>query len=302
MILNETFTMANGVKIPKLGLGTWEIPNENAAQAVRDAVAAGYRHIDTAQGYMNEAGVGEGVRTCGVPRERVFVTTKLQAFYKTYEEAKAAIEESLKVSGLEYFDMMLIHAPQPWTDFREDVNYDEGNLAAWRAMEEAVEEGKLRAIGVSNFEKADLENIIQNGKIKPVVNQILAHISNTPKELITFCSDNNILVEAYSPMGHGVALSNPQIKEMADKYHVSVSQLCIRYCLQLGMVAIPKTANPAHMKNNADVDFEISGEDMEALMNMETIKSYGEFAQFPVYGGKMNADNSCEARNFVARK
>ena len=302
MILNETFTMVNGVKIPKLGLGTWEIPNENAAQAVRDAVALGYRHIDTAEGYMNEAGVGEGVRTCGVPRAELFITTKLQAFYKTYEEAKAAIEESLRVSGLDYFDMMLIHAPQPWTDFREDVNCNEGNLAAWKAMEEAVDEGKLRAIGVSNFEKADLENIIQNGKIKPVVNQILAHISNTPKELITFCENHDILVEAYSPMGHGVVLSSPQIKEIADKYQVSVSQLCIRYCLQLGMVAIPKTANPDHMKNNADVDFEISSEDMDVLMNMETITNYGEFAQFPVYGGKMKEDYSCEARDFVARK
>ena len=302
MILNETFTMAKVVKIPKLGLGTWEIPNENAAQAVRDAVALGYRHIDTAEGYMNEEGVGEGMRTCGVPREELFITTKLQAFYKTYEEAKAAIEESLKTSGLDYFDMMLIHAPQPWTEFREDVNYNEGNLAAWKAMEEAVEAGKLRSIGVSNFEKTDLENILQNGKIKPVVNQILAHISNTPKELIMFCDNHDVLVEAYSPMGHGIALSNPQIKEMADKYQVSVSQLCIRYCLQLGMVAIPKTANPEHMKNNADLDFDISNEDMDVLLNMETITNYGEFAQFPVYGGKMKEDYSCEARDFIARK
>ena len=302
MILNETFTLSNGVKIPKLGLGTWEIPNENAAQAVRDAVAIGYRHIDTAEGYMNEQGVGEGIRTCGVPREELFVTTKLQAFFKTYEEAKAAIDESLKVSGLDYFDMMLIHAPQPWNDFREDNRYFEGNLAAWKAMEEAVDVGKLRAIGVSNFEKEDLDNLIQNGRIKPVANQILAHISNTPKELITYCDSNDILVEAYSPMGHGVALSNPQIKEMSDKYHVSVSQLCIRYCLQLGMVAIPKTANPEHMKNNADVGFNISSEDIETLMNIETITNYGEFAMFPVYGGKMKEDYSCEARDFVARK
>lgn len=302
MIMNETYLLTNGIEIPKLGLGTWEIPDAKVAQAVRDAVKLGYRHIDTAQGYDNERGVGEGVRTCEVPREELFVTTKLQAFYKTYEETKNAIDESLRVSGLDYFDLMLIHAPQPWTNFRESKNYFEGNLAAWKAMEEAVAAGKLHAIGVSNFEQEDLENIIRNGKIKPAVNQILAHISNTPNELIAYCKQQNILIEAYSPMGHGVILSNPVIKEMAEKYQVSVSQLCIRYCLQLGMIALPKTANPAHMKNNADLDFTILPDDMDSLMNMETITNYGEYAHFPVYGGKMREDFSCEARDFIARK
>ena len=183
MILNEMYQLSNGVKIPKLGLGTWEIPDEAAAQAVKEAVKIGYRHMDTAQGYGNERGVGEGIRSCGIPREELFVTTKLQAFFKSYKEAKNAIEQSLQVSGLDYFDMMIIHAPQPWMDFHTDDHFFEGNLEAWRALEEAYQAGKLRAIGVSNFEEIDLDNILRHGKVKPVVNQILCHIGNTPFEL-----------------------------------------------------------------------------------------------------------------------
>lgn len=269
MILNEMYQLSNGVKIPKLGLGTWEIPDEAAAQAVKEAVKIGYRHMDTAQGYGNERGVGEGIRSCGIPREELFVTTKLQAFFKSYKEAKNAIEQSLQVSGLDYFDMMIIHAPQPWMDFHTDDHFFEGNLEAWRALEEAYQAGKLRAIGVSNFEEIDLDNILRHGKVKPVVNQILCHIGNTPFELMDYCRKKDILVEAYSPVAHGEMLKNKDIADMADRYGVSVPQLCIRYCLQLGTLPLPKTANPAHMADNAQMDFEISNEDMETLKNAE---------------------------------
>lgn len=302
MILNDTYTLSNGMKIPKLGLGTWEIPDDKAAQAVRDAVKIGYRHIDTAQGYDNERGVGEGVRTCGVSREELFVTTKLQAFYKTYKEAKEAIAESLRVSGLDYFDLMIIHAPQPWTDFHAGEHFFEGNLEAWRALEEAHYEGKLKAIGVSNFEEIDLDNILKNGEVKPAVNQILCHIGNTPFDLIDYCKKNDILVEAYSPVAHGEMQKNSQISEMAKKYGVSVPQLCIRYCLQLGTLPLPKTANPAHMADNAQMSFEISNEDMETLKNAEKIKNYGDFSMFPVFGGKMAADGSCSPHDFPHKK
>ena len=302
MILNKTYELSNGMSIPKLGLGTWEIPDDKAAQAVRDAVKIGYRLIDTAQGYDNERGVGEGVRTCGVPREKLFVTTKLQAFYKTYKEAKSAIDESLRISGLDYFDLMIIHAPQPWTDFHTDNHFFEGNLEAWRALEEAQKAGKLKAIGVSNFEETDLDNILQHGTVKPVVNQILCHIGNTPFALIDYCKRNDILVEAYSPVAHGEMMKNRQIADVAQKYEVSIPQLCIRYCLQLGLLPLPKTANPTHMENNADVDFVISDEDMEILKNAEKIKNYGEFSLFPVFGGKMAADGSCTAGDFPHKK
>ncbi len=302
MILHDTYTLSNGMKIPKLGLGTWEIPDDKAAQAVRDAVKIGYRHIDTAQGYNNERGVGEGISTCGVAREELFVTTKLQAFYKTYKEAKEAIAESLRISGLDYFDLMIIHAPQPWTDFHNGEHYFEGNLEAWRALEEAHYAGNLKAIGVSNFEEIDLDNILKNGEVKPVVNQVLCHIGNTPFDLIDYCKKYDILVEAYSPVAHGEMLKNSHIADMAKKYGVSVPQLCIRYCLQLGTLPLPKAANSDHMADNAQIDFEISHEDMEKMKNIQKIKNYGDFSMFPVFGGKMAPDGSCTARDYPHKK
>jgi len=283
MILEEKYTLSNGIEIPKLGLGTWFISNENAGQAVKDAAEIGYRHIDTAQAYNNESGVGEGISACGVKREDIFVTTKLAAEVKSYKEAIVSVDTSLKTMGLDYLDMMIIHSPQPWTEFRGQYAYFEGNREAWRALEEAYKAGKLRAIGLSNFEKADIDNILESCSVKPMVNQILAHISNTPKELIQYTQENGILVEAHSPFGHGELLKNEELAEMAKKYGVSVTRLCIRYTLQLDLLPLPKTANPDHMKDNADVDFVISEKDMALLKNMERIKDYGEASVFPVY-------------------
>lgn len=285
---NETITLNNGVKIPQLGLGTWFIDDDKAADAVKAAVKLGYRHMDTAQAYGNERGVGEGIRTCGVPREELFVVSKVAAEHKTYEEAKAGIDETLKKMELDYLDMMIIHSPQPWVEVNQSENrYVEGNRQAWRALEEAYNEGKLKAIGVSNFQIEDLESLMETAKVKPMVNQVLCHISNTPLELIEFCQKSNIAIEAYSPIAHGEILNQPEIKAIADKYGVIVPQLCIRYTLQLGAISLPKTANPEHMESNAKVDFTISAEDMETLKNFKKIESYGAASGFPVYGGKM---------------
>ena len=284
----NTLTLGNGVKIPQLGLGTWFIDDADAAGAVKAAAALGYRHFDTAQAYGNERGVGEGVRTCGVPREELFVVSKVAAEHKTYEQAKAGIDETLKKMGLDYLDMMIIHSPQPWDKVNQcDDRHVEGNRAAWRALEEAYKEGKLRAIGVSNFQIGDLNSLMETCTVKPMVDQILLHISNTPLELVEFCQKSGIVVEAYSPIAHGVILHQPEIRAMAEKYGVSVPQLCIRYTLQLGAVSLPKTANPAHMQTNAEVNFEITAEDMEMLKHFKHIESYGESGGFPVYGGKL---------------
>ena len=283
MILEETLTLSNGVQIPKLGLGTWMIDDGKAAAAVRATTEIGYRHIDTAQAYGNERGVGEGVRASGIARDKLFVTTKLDAGIKDYEQAKAAIDGSLNTLGLDHIDLMIIHSPQPWSEFHGDNRYFEGNVEAWRALEEAYNAGKLRSIGVSNFQKADIDNLIEHASVKPMINQILAHVSNTPFDLIAYLESQNIVVEAYSPVGHGKILDNPEIRKMAERYGVSVPQLAIRYVLQLGLVALPKTANPDQMRNNADVDFEISGADMETLKKAEPIKDYGDASMFPVY-------------------
>lgn len=287
-MLQQTYTLENGTAIPKIGLGTWLMSDEEAAAAVKSAVQVGYRMIDTAQAYGNEAGVGEGVRACGVAREELFVASKIAAELKDYESAKASIDETLRKLGLDYLDQMIIHSPQPWKEVNQSNDrHEEGNLQAWRALEEAQAAGKVRVIGVSNFNEHDLQNIMDNASVKPQVNQVLAHISNTPFALIDFCREHGILVEAYSPIAHGAVLQNQLVNDVAAHYNVSAAQLCIRYCLQLGMLPLPKTANPAHIANNADVDFAIFSTDMETLKAAEHIKDYGESSFFPVFGGKL---------------
>ena len=283
-ILDETYTLSHGVEIPRLGLGTWFIDDDKAAGAVRAATEIGYRNIDTAQAYGNEHGVGEGIRASGVARDELFLSTKLAAEIKDYDRAVAAIDVSLAALGLEYIDLMLIHSPQPWADFRGGA-YAEGNRQAWRALEDAHRAGKIRAIGVSNFLQEDLDNILATATVVPHVNQLLVHAGNTPSDLLEHCASKGILVEAYSPIAHGEILKNAAVREMAERYGVSVPQLCIRYTLQLGTVSLPKTADPDHMRANAQVDFEISDEDMTALRDLRDV-DYGRNSVFPVFSGK----------------
>ena len=287
-MLDKYIVLNNGVKIPQFGLGTWFIDDDKAADAVKAAAEIGYRHIDTAQAYGNESGVGEGVRNCGIPREEMFVVSKVAAEHKTYEEAMEGINETLEKMGLDYLDMMIIHSPQPWVEVNQSENrYKEENRAVWKALEDAYKAKKVRVIGVSNFLQEDIENLLEVAEVKPMVNQVLCHISNTHSELEEYCQKNGITVEAYSTIAHGEVLHQPEIKAMADRYGVSVPQPCIRYTLQLGTVSLPKTANPDHMKTNAEVDFEIRAEDMETLKNFKKIENYGASSAFPVYGGKM---------------
>lgn len=286
-MFDQKLTLANGVAIPQLALGTWLIDDADTADAVKAALSLGYRHIDTAQAYANERGVGEGVRTSGIARGDIFVTSKVAAEHKDYKTAAAGIDETLRTMQLDYLDLMIIHSPQPWKFVNQsDDRFIEGNREAWRALEDAYRAGKLRAIGVSNFLQGDIDSLWETAEIKPMVNQVLCHISNSPLDLIDFCTAKGIVMEAYSPVAHGEAMKNPQIAEMAQKYGVSVPQLCIRYDIQLGMVVLPKTANPAHMKTNADVDFVISDADMQTLKTIRHIENYGEHSFFPVFGGK----------------
>jgi len=270
MILEQCYVLPGGVRIPKIGLGTWLIPDEQAADAVRAAVKAGYRHIDSAQAYGNERGVGEGIRTCGVPREELFLTTKVAAEIKDYHGAVASIDESLRKLDIGWIDLVIIHCPQPWAEFRSrEKRYFEENKQVWKALEEAYEAGKVRAIGVSNFLEEELEDLLPSCRIRPMINQFKLHIGCTDMSLVEYCRRQGIMVESYSPIAHGDALGKPEIQKMAAKYGVSVPQLCIRYTLQLGTVSLPKSVNPTHMASNAAVDFEISEEDMAALIALQ---------------------------------
>ena len=285
MILEETYTLSNGVELPKLGLGTWFIDDDVVAQAVRQAVEIGYRHIDTAQAYGNERGVGEGVRTAGIPREQLFVTSKVAAEHKNYEEAAAGIDATLERMGLDYLDLMIIHAPQPWDEWRGQARYFDENRAVWRALEDAYAAGKLRAIGVSNFLHDDLESLLEACEVRPMVNQVLAHVGNAPLELIAYCREQGIQPESYSPIAHGRIAANPQVADVAARYGVTCAQLCVRYAIQLGTAALPKASSVEHMRENAAVDFVVSDEDMTALSAL-SFADYGEFSVFPVFSGK----------------
>jgi diketogulonate reductase-like aldo/keto reductase len=284
MILKENYTLSNGVLIPKLGLGTWLIPDNEAAAAVKAAIQLGYRHIDSAQAYGNERGVGEGVRAAGVPREQIFITTKVAAEIKSYQSAAASIDESLQKLGMDYADLIIIHCPQPWAEFRGAKRYFKENKAVWKALEEAYEAGKVKSIGVSNFLVDDLQNILEDCRIKPMVNQILLHIGETPQNLLSFCKEQDILVEAYSPIAHGRALDNAEIAAVAKRYGVTIPQLCIQYTLQLGTVSLPKSSNPEHIKSNVQLDFSISDDDMAVLSCIG--QDYGDDSWWPVFSKK----------------
>lgn len=286
-MLERTIELNNGVKISQLGLGTWLIDDDKVAAVVTGAIQAGYRHIDTAQAYGNERGVGAGVRNSGAARSEIFVTTKLAAEHKDYASAAAAIDESLRKLDLDYIDMMIIHSPEPWADFRDGDHYFAGNVAAWQALEDAYKAGKIRAIGLSNFEQVDLDNILTHGTVKPAVNQVLAHVGNMPSALIEYTRAQGIAVEAYSPVAHGAMMKSAAMVQMAAQYNVTVPQLAIRYDLQLGLITLPKSGNLDHVKSNAAVDFTISAADMQTLAGIQ-FTDYGESKAFPVYSGKQD--------------
>ncbi|MBQ5464670.1 MAG: aldo/keto reductase [Fibrobacter sp.] len=275
MVLEEFYKLNNGQRIPKIALGTWQTPNDVAATAVAAAIDAGYRHIDTAIAYENEAGVGEGLKAAlkstGIHRESVFITTKIPAEVKTYDDAVRSIQESMDRLDAFHIDMMLIHAPRPWNEMGSTSGncYFKENIEVWKALEEAYEAGKIRTIGVSNFEIDDLNNILAGGRVMPAVNQIRVHIGHVPTELIDFCEQNGILVEAYSPNATGRLMNVPEVCAMAEKYHVSVPQLASRFVLQLGLLPLPKSTHKERILENAELDFEINSNDMAALLKMK---------------------------------
>lgn len=264
--LTDTFDIYNGVKIPKVAFGTWQIPASQARQAVRDAIETGYRHIDTALVYENEKEVGQGIKDSGVKRENLFVTSKLPASTKTYDGALQDFETTMKNLDLDYLDLYLVHAPWPWDEI--GANYDEGNVEVWRAMEKIYQSGRVKAIGVSNFNVHDLENVLKTATVKPMVDQIQYYIGFTEPKITEFAKENDILVEAYSPLATGGLINNKDVLKIAEKYNVSVPQLAIEFVIQNGVLPLPKAVHKEHIIANTKLDFTISDEDMKTLNAM----------------------------------
>lgn len=268
--LEDTYELANGVKIPVIGFGTWQTPDGDVAQeAVETALNAGYRHIDTAAAYGNEASVGRAIKKSGVKRSNLFVTSKLWNGSHSYEGAKAAIDDSLLKLDTDYLDLYLIHWPNP-VAIRD--HWAEGNAEAWRAMEEAVQAGKIRTIGVSNFRRHHLEALLKTAEIKPVVNQICLNPNDLQAEVTAANKEYGLLSEAYSPLGTGGLLGNETIKAVGAKYGKSSAQVLIRWSLQHGFLPLPKSVHPDYIKANAEVfDFELTADDMTKLDGLQGI-------------------------------
>ena len=271
-VLQEHFLLSNGAKLPKVGFGTWQITDaQEAYDATSMALASGYRHIDTARVYDNEESVGRAIRDSGIPRTELFVATKLPAEIKDHDEALVSFETTMEAIGLDYVDLYMIHAPWPWHAIGQDCAA--GNKAVWKALETIHQSGRAKAIGVSNFNVSDLRVILDGCAIKPMVNQIRFFIGHAQPDVVDFCNGEGIQLTGYSPLATGKILANPEISAMAERYGKSVAQICIRYVLEKGIAPLPKSTHAERIRQNVDVDFEITNGDMawlDGLSDLET--------------------------------
>ncbi|MGE7638419.1 aldo/keto reductase [Peribacillus frigoritolerans] len=264
--IGETITLHNGVKMPQLGFGVFKVKNGNeTVESVKNAVEVGYRAIDTAAIYENEEGVGQAIRECGVPREELFITSKVWNTEQGYDTTLKAFEDSLKRLGLEYLDLYLIHWPGK-----------DKYLETWRALEKLYKDGKVKSIGVSNFHIHHLENLLANSEVKPVVNQIELHPLLTQVEIRDYCAKHEIKVESWSPLGRGNLLEEPTINHIAKKHGKSPAQVLIRWHLQHDLVVIPKSITPSRIKENAQVfDFSLSLNEMNQIDALNKNERFG---------------------------
>ncbi len=260
------------MEITNPGLGFWQIAKEDAKRVFIEGYEIGYRHFDTAIAYRNESEIGEAIKELSLKREEIWITSKIPAEIKNYKDAKKAIDESLERLGVDYLDLMLIHAPKPWAlMLLPGPRFHKGNLEVWRAMTEAKKEGKIKNIGVSNFTVKDIKNIEEHSSEPIFANQIRIHVGHVPQEVIDYCHGKNILVEAYSPLGVGRLLGNETVGEIAKKYNVSPAKVCIKYADMLGTVPLPRSRSKDHMKDNFEFDFELTQEDKTKLDGVKTL-------------------------------
>ncbi|MGM1031711.1 MAG: aldo/keto reductase [Bacillota bacterium] len=264
--IGETITLHNGVKMPQLGFGVFKVKNGNeTVESVNKAIEVGYRAIDTAAIYENEEGVGQAIRECGVPREELFITSKVWNTEQGYEKTLQAFDDSLNRLGLEYLDLYLIHWPGK-----------DKYLETWRALEKLYKDGKVKSIGVSNFHVHHLENLLANSEVKPVVNQIELHPLLTQVEIRDYCAKHEIKVESWSPLGRGNLLEEPTINHIAKKHGKSSAQVLIRWHLQHDLVVIPKSITPSRIEENAQVfDFSLSLNEMNQIDALNKNERFG---------------------------
>ncbi len=257
-----SITLDNGVEIPQLGLGVWQVEDSIVTDVVASAFETGYRHIDTAAIYGNETGVGRAIAASGLPRDDLFITTKLWNSEQGYDSTLKAFDASLEKLGLEYVDLYLIH----WQSLQRDLYID-----TWKAFEQLYADKRVRAIGVSNFHEPALRRIFEETTIRPAVNQIELHPALPQDELRAFNAENDIVTQAWSPLASGELLANPALATIGEKYGKSAAQVMIRWHLQLGNVVIPKTVTPSRIKENFEVfDFRLDNDDMAAIADLET--------------------------------
>lgn len=263
---SETYTLINGVEIPCVGFGTWKIDGNSAETAAAEALRAGYVHIDTAAAYENEEAVGAGIKRSGVKRSDIFLTTKLWNSVRTYEETIAACEDSLRKLGTDYIDLYLIHWPNP-LKFRSC--WKERNAEVWGAFEQLYRDGKIRAPGVSNFCARHLDALYETAEIMPAVNQIRLCPGDVDDDVVSYCKNKGILIEAYSPLGSGKAFESEKLAELAAKYGRSVSQICLKWSLQSGFLPVAKAVSSEHIAENLRIfDFELEPSDIKVLNEM----------------------------------
>jgi diketogulonate reductase-like aldo/keto reductase len=271
--LTDCYKLSNGVEIPCIGFGTWQTPNGDVAvSSVLSALQAGYRHIDTAQGYGNEESVGTAVKKSGIDRKEIFITSKLTNSEHGYQKTLDAFEETMKKLDMDYIDLFLIHWPNPIA-FRD--HWQEANAGTWKAFEELYNAARIRSIGISNFLPHHIEELMKTATIAPMVNQIRLCPGDTQDEVVDYCRSRNILLEAYSPLGVGKIFDVPEMQTLAEKYGKSIAQICIRWSLQRGYLPLPKSVTPARIKENAEVfDFELSADDVQLIADLKGVVGY----------------------------
>ncbi|WP_312355289.1 aldo/keto reductase [Empedobacter sp.] len=265
----ENFKLSNGIEIPAIGFGTWLLEGEKVTEPLKIALAKGYTHIDTAAIYKNEKEIGAALKAENVDRSKLFITSKCWNTERGYEKAMAAFEQTLTDLQTDYLDLYLIHWPANETQFPD--TWAELNAGTWRAFEEIYKSGKAKAIGVSNFNINHLEALFETAEIKPMVNQIEIHPGHSQPELVDFCKQHDLLVEAWSPLGSGRILENELIVSLADKYNVSVGQICINYCLAKEILPLPRSSSEKNIEANlTSNNFKLSVEDVKAIDKMPT--------------------------------